>query len=112
MDKSTNELNQANTSDMEGKSMLDHLKKSGRWRWLAAGCAAVMLGAFALFSTNGSGNWALLLFLCPVMHIVMHRFMHHAGHGDKVAPKKRPFIALLPAPPDVREPQLPGRDDG
>jgi len=94
--------------------MLDRLKKTpSQWGWLAAGCAAVMLGAFALLSSSGSGNLALLLLvLCPVMHIVMHRFMHHAGHGNDLS-KERPPLALLPAPTDIREPQQrPGRDDG
>ena len=63
--------------------MLHRFREKPFHSWLlAAVCAVVMLATFIALNNNGSANWALLLVLCPVMHILMHRFMHHTGHRN------------------------------
>ena len=59
-------------------------KKSFSGLWMLVGCVAVMLAAVALFANIESAGWGVLvLLLCPLMHIFMHRNMHHAGSHDR-----------------------------
>lgn len=45
---------------------------------MLAGCAAMLIAIFTLTSSSSGSNWGfyLLLMLCPVMHIFMHRGLH------------------------------------
>ena len=52
---------------------------------LLAGCGVVMLAALGLIFAKGTSNggFLLLVVLCPLMHIFMHRQLHSgAGHYE------------------------------
>lgn len=58
---------------------------------LLAGCGVVMLAALGLILANGTSSWGFLLLvaLCPLMHIFMHRHLHSgADHHQAGAAKK------------------------
>jgi len=58
---------------------------------LLAGCGLVMLAALGLIVFYGASNWGFLLLvvLCPLMHIFMHRQLHSgADHYEAGATKK------------------------
>lgn len=60
---------------------------------LLAGCGAVMLAALGLIIANSTSNggFLLLVLLCPLMHIFMHRHLFcgsgHHGEGDVQQPR-------------------------
>lgn len=62
--------------------------------WMTAGCVAMLLGVLAL-STTGTGIASygyLLILLCPIMHLVMHKRMHgtHVSRDEEAPPKLPP----------------------
>ena len=70
----------------------EHKPKNHGW-WMAAGCVAMLIGVLAL-STTGTGVASygyLMILLCPIMHLVMHKRMH-GTHGslDGEAPHRLP----------------------
>jgi len=57
---------------------------------LLAGCGVVMLAALGLIFANGTSNWGFLMLvvLCPLMHIFMHRQLHsNTDHHEADAAK-------------------------
>ncbi len=62
--------------------------------FMAAGCIAVLVAILTLTSTAADGGWGLylLLLLCPAIHLLMHRRIHHSEDQHKT------HQALLPAP--------------
>ena len=62
--------------------------------FMAAACIAVMVAIWTITSSTAGGSWGiyLLLLLCPAMHLLMHRGMHHREDRHKTQQ------ALLPAP--------------
>jgi hypothetical protein len=71
--------------------------KHGAHGWLmTAGCVAMLLGILVL-STTGKGIASygyLLILLCPIMHLLMHKRMHGThGSRDEEAASKLPPVA-------------------
>ncbi len=61
---------------------------------MLGGCAVVMLvGAALIFSGRGSNLGYLVLLLCPLMHLFMHRHHHSEAHGG--TEETKPPLLLL-----------------
>jgi hypothetical protein len=58
--------------------MMNYFKKMPHALLMFAACAAMLAAIFILTPFTVDSNWGvyLLLFICPAMHIFMHRGMH------------------------------------
>jgi len=57
---------------------------------MLVGCGVVMLVALGLIFANGSSNWGFLMVvaLCPLMHIFLHRHLHSGSDHLEAGPAK------------------------
>lgn len=89
--------------------MREMKKRNLRMGLMLGGCAAVMLIAAALVFRGSGGNLGyLVLLLCPVMHLFMHRY-HHTGARNGKPEETEPTPLALEHHADV-SPRTTGED--
>ncbi len=64
------------------ENFIDKKSKRNNSLFMIILCAVFMVGAFLLLSSGNLGSWGfLVLLLCPVLHLIMHK-NGHGSHGD------------------------------